>query len=438
MWIPRWTPVSVSLPSMRLPAAPWILLAFTLACAPPPPEVADLVIRDVRVVVGDGSVIDNATVIVVEGRLAAVGEDTGVWVGTQEIDGRGKTVMPGLIDSHVHLLVLASESAESVADFRAERLPGILSQYLEHGITTVRSTGDPLIEILEVREELRSGALRGPRLLTSGPVLTAVDGHPAATVCEAFFESPDWCRENLTRELPDPEAAREAVLELAEKGVDFIKVTYESEEGAKLELPILKAIVAEAGSRNLEVVVHSTPARLAAEAIEAGVDGLVHVPFQAAEFQTVVESLGEHPISATAGQYQPYEDPEGNLRTPYLPWWNDQLETTHRGILERVATLWKSGSPLAFGTDTPMFEPGQSWLHEIGALLDAGLTPADVLVMATRNAALALDIDAELGTLEEGKRADLVVVDGKPDVDLGALQNIRLVVKDGNVVVDRR
>ena len=68
------------------------------------------------------------------------------------------------MDSHVHLLAMASQSAESVAGFRGERLPGVLSQYLEHGITTVRSTGDPLIEILEVRKEPRAGTLPGPRL----------------------------------------------------------------------------------------------------------------------------------------------------------------------------------------------------------------------------------------------------------------------------------
>ena len=90
-----------------------------------------------------------------------------------------------------------------------------------------------------------------------------------------------------------------------------------------------------------------------------------------------------------------------------------------------------------FGTDTPMFPPEQSWFHEAEALLDAGLTPSDVLVMATRNAARALGLEDEVGTLETGKRADLVMVEGEPDADLEALKNIALVVKNGAIVVDQ-
>jgi len=83
-------------------------------------------------------------------------------------------------------------------------------------------------------------------------------------------------------------------------------------------------------------------------------------------------------------------------------------------------------------------KPERSWFHEAGALLDAGLTPADVLLMATRNAALAMGLEDEVGTLETGKRADLVMVDGNPDADLEALKRIAVVVKNGAVVVDQR
>ena len=101
-------------------------------------------------------------------------------------------------------------------------------------------------------------------------------------------------------------------------------------------------------------------------------------------------------------------------------------------------TLWEAGSPLAFGTDTPWLGPARSWSHEAGALLEAGLTPNDVLVMATSNAARAIGIEDEVGTVEVGKRADLLVVDGRPDEDLGALENLVVVVQDGALAVDRR
>lgn len=407
-----------------------------LGCAPEAKN-ADLVIRGATLVIGDGRTLEGGTVVVHDGRIVAVGNDVGAWKGTIEIAPDNASILPGLIDSHVHLMALASGSADSVARFRREKLPGILSSYLDLGVTTVRSTGDPWPAIREVRDELHAGMLPGPRVLTSGPLLTAIDGHPATTLCTRLSEqNPEWCRENLVRELPNPGAARDAVRELAENGVDFIKVVYESEAGAELDNDILDAIVAEAGARHLQVVAHASPARLAAAALEAGVHGLVHVPFHAPELQTVAESLGKYPISATAGLYRPYRTLEGHLRTPYLPW-SDEMEATRQGILSRVAMLWKNGSPLAFGTDTPMFEPHRSWRHEIDALLTAGLTPADVLIMATRNAAIALGIDDELGTLEKGKRADLVIVKGNPNIDIDALQEVVLVVKNGEVVVDR-
>ena len=94
--------------------------------------------------VGDGAVIDAATIVVDNGLIVAAGEEGGNWQGVAEIDAAGKTVLPGLIDTHVHLLALVAESAETVAKFRQEELPAILADYLALGVTTIRSTGDPL------------------------------------------------------------------------------------------------------------------------------------------------------------------------------------------------------------------------------------------------------------------------------------------------------
>ena len=415
---------------------PLLLVSGLAACAPPPPE-ADLVIRNARLLVGDGTVVDTATVVVDDGRIVAVGEEVGDWQGIEEIDAAGRTVLPGLIDTHVHLLALASESAESVARYRRERLPSVLWGFLALGVTTVRSTGDPLPTIVEVREALRSGSLDGPRLLTSGPVLAAKDGHPAVTICGGGSWA--WCRQNLVRELQDAEGARKAVAELAGQGVDLIKVVYENRLGAKLDLAVLEAIVGEARSRGLKVVVHGIPAELAIEAIEAGVDGLVHLPFsRLVEFQVLVEAVADHPISSTVGLSTPIEDEQGILRSPYGGEWNEGRERRREAVLQATAALWEDRALLAFGTDTPMFSPEQSWFHEAGALIEAGLTPSDVLVMATQNAARALGLEDKVGTLETGKRADLVMVDGHPDADLEALKSIVLVVKDGAVVVDQR
>ncbi len=413
---------------------PLVLVSGLVACAPPPPPEADLVIRNARLLVGDGTVVDIATVVVDDGRIVAVGDELGAWQGLGEIDAAGKTVLPGLIDTHVHLLALVSESAESVAHYRQEQLPSVLSGFLAQGVTTIRSTGDPLSAIIEVRESLLSGSLGGPQLFTSGPVLAVKDGHPAVTVCGGG--SWTWCRENVVRELENVDGAREAVAELAEAGVDFIKVVSAHPKFPKLDLAVLEAIVEEATSQGLKVVVHAIPAEPAIEALEAGADGLAHL--WGIEHQAFAEAIGDHPISSTVGLSSPFEDEQGILRTPYGLEWNERREEGREVEKQATAALWKGQALLAFGTDTPMFSPEQSWFHEAGALLDAGLTPADVLLMSTRNAALAMGLEDEVGTLETGKRADLVMVDGNPDADLEALKRIAVVVKNGAVVVDQR
>jgi len=138
------------------------------------------------------------------------------------------------------------------------------------------------------------------------------------------------------------------------------------------------------------------------------------------------------------GLIAPIDDGNGNLKSPFGEDWNDKADAQLAAMSQTLLTLWEAGSPLAFGTDTPWFEPARSWSHEAGALLDAGFTAGDVLVMATGNAVRAIGIHDELGTVEVGKRADLLVVDGRPDEDLGALEKLVVVVQDGVLVVDRR
>lgn len=433
----RRTCVPARLPGMRTPIAVCVTLAALVSCAPPPPESADLVVRNARVFVGDGSVLEDATVVVADGRIVAMGDEPGDWKGTEEIDGAGKTVLPGLIDSHVHLLALSSESADTVAKFRTERLPGILTDFLESGITTVRSTGDPLNEILEVREELRSGSLRGPRLLTAGPVLTSVDGHPAVTVCGGG--SWQWCRENVVRELPDADAARAAVVELAEAGVDFIKFVNDPNLGQPLDGAVVEAVIEAGHANDLEVVAHILARPLVREALEARLDGLVHMTFGLEEIDDATLPLfAERPISPTLGLIAPVDDGEGGRKSSFGADWNEESQALYDTMSESLRRLWDAGAPLAFGTDTPWFQPPTSWSHESEALLGAGFTPADVLVMATGNGARAIGLRDELGRVEVGKRADLLLVDGRPDEDLAALRDLVIVLQGGNLAVDRR
>ncbi len=152
-----------------------------------------------------------------ENRILAVENEVSSDAGSNVIDANGKTVLPGLIDTHVHLLVeeMASQprSSEELETFIRNGLPDRLQAYLETGITTIMSTGDFLPAIKGVRDSIRAGNLSGPRIFTSGPVFTAQGGHPAVTVCGRFDEAGDnpWCREHISIEVETREEARKAV-----------------------------------------------------------------------------------------------------------------------------------------------------------------------------------------------------------------------------------
>jgi len=184
------------------------LTVFTLAAAQPP---AQLVIANVRVFTGERS-IERATITVADGKIVRITADAPATTGVT-IDGAGKTALPGLIDSHVHVLAGATE-AETRA-FIKERLPERLQSFPRHGVTTVKSVGDGTELILKIRQDLRDGTLAGPRLLVVGPVFTAPGGHPAVTVCSGS----DWCRAALGLEVDSEEEARRHVRRLVDAGV---------------------------------------------------------------------------------------------------------------------------------------------------------------------------------------------------------------------------
>ena len=205
----------------------------------------DLVITNARVIDGAGNVIDNGSVVVEGGRIASVGEGSADAGGAQSIDAGGMTVMPGLIDTHVHVLIgLEIPPNQATLDAWIEtQLQDALDGYLAAGLTTVGSSGD-FLEIVDVRERLRSGQLRGPRVLSAGQAFTAPGGHPSSTVCSGV----PYCVRALSIEVTDATDARENVRRLAAEGVDSFKIIYDSVmlPHAQLDREMMVAIADEA------------------------------------------------------------------------------------------------------------------------------------------------------------------------------------------------
>ena len=174
-----------------------LMLFLVTSCVP----AQDLVIFNARILDGTGGVIEHGSIVVSDGRIVSVSAGDPEVQGVLEIDAQGMTVMPGLIDTHRHLLTRSgATSDEELDDWIQDQLPSALQDFVAAGFTTVMSNGDFYPAILEVRHRLDGGQLKGPRLLVVGPIFTAPGGHPAGTICtsrDRGFVSPEsqsWCR----------------------------------------------------------------------------------------------------------------------------------------------------------------------------------------------------------------------------------------------------
>ena len=390
------------------------VLFLVTSCVP----AQDLVISNARILDGTGGVIEQGSIVVSDGRIVSVSAGDPEARGVLEIDAQGMTVMPGMIETHVHLLLVdrTLENQEALDEWIEQELPGDLNGYLESGFTTALSNGDHPSSILAVKRRIEIGELRGPRLLVSGPVFTGPDGHPATTVCGGF---PSFCRASLAVEVDDAEIARARVRELAEAGVDAIKAVYEPGPGSvsKMADDVLAAIAEEAQLHGLPLIVHARP-QDALRVVELGAKRLVHPPLVGAlERSSAVERL--------RGASIPFS-------TTFFPWMAQIPE-----MLATMRALWDGGVTIAFGTDRFLNNPADDISREIEAL-NRVLSPAEIITALTHNAATYLDLSDEIGSLEPGKLADIVIIDGDPITNISDLANVEVVIQGGQIVVDNR
>lgn len=420
----------------RFPAQLIVALALVgAACQTDAVPTADLAITHARVLTMTGEVLEDATITIADGRIDAVLTAGSPVEAADTIDAAGKTVMPGLIDAHVHLLIPIPptlDSDQALAAHVSEVVPGRLGEYLEHGVTTVLSTGDYWPVIGEVRDRVASGELAGPRIITTGPVFTAPDGHPATTICGGQ----PWCRANAAREVADPGAAREHVRGLAAEGVDAVKAVLGSMLAPRLDPDVFAAMVDEAHAAGIRAYVHTEMPVDAADALAGGVDGLVHAVSPAPVPPELIERLRTSGVTVTTtlGVFAPLVEPDGTQGQAYGGPWTEEAEQLFQASQANIRAIAEAGVPLVLGTDAPMLEPWDAVWREIEVLSVAGLSAEQILTAATRNAAQHLGMRDVLGTIEPGKIADLIVVAGDPLADLEALLRVELVMKEGRVV----
>ena len=371
----------------------------------------DLVIERARIIVGNGEIIDEGSVVVRDGRIVSVSEGEAGVSGVPTLDAGGMTLMPGFIDAHRHIMRGDDEDW-----FRDEALDR-MREFLETGYTALMSGGGPVPGIVELKRRVDSGELLGPRIITSG-------------------------RANSNN--TSPEEARAQVRANADAGVEIIKTSINLTPGGA-EAETLAAIVDEARRHGLDVMAHAVTVPDMNAAVEAGVAKLVHTPhdsFMSASDAAKVADAGIENLS-TIGFAVPlfgiFNDDNVPTFRDGSAWPQDILGTGSNAAGEKAVngrTLWDAGVTYGFGTDTG-YHPWEGLKHELRAL-NLMFSSVDLVRLMGPNTAAFIDMSDDLGTVEAGKLADLVLIDGDPFEGYWNLLNVKVTILGGRIVADRR
>jgi len=433
-----------------------------------------VLIRDARLFLGDGNVIEQGAVLVKDGKIAEVFTGSAPdpkALKAETIDAAGKTLMPGLIDVHVHLGNPGGfyDKAEDY-EMPDKAFPRELAAYLYSGVTSVKSVGDVLDAVLKARDEGNSGEKLGAELFAVGPLFTAPGGHGT----EYSKNLPEMARGNFDAQfLRLPKTADEAkrmVDELAKRHVDGIKTVLEAGSPAypfvRMDPALVKAIVEEAHKFKLPVVCHTGNARDAEDAVNAGVDGIEHGSMTDAIPEAVLlkmkqagitfdptldvvdafKMLGEGksdmldrtlvqqvaPKKLLESTKKFLQSPGGEKMRAGLAKYPVSMEICEQNLLAAM----RAGVTLVTGTDSgnPTLFHGPAIHHELQLWIEAAIPPAVALQAATYNNAQLLRAADRMGLLKKGYEANLLLVDGNPLKDISVTERISMVMFKGERV----
>lgn len=425
-----------------------VLAAALIACpaaaqfGPPPGE--QVLIHAGRVFASErGTFLGPRDILLRGNRIEAIGENLQAPAGTREIDLRGYTVLPGLIDAHTHLLLETSpkanegqEMAREVAfegtALRALRGGARARTYLHAGITTVRDLGNSgTFGDAALAAAIKEGTIDGPRMYFSGPGLSPEGGQiPGVEHGHMEVVHGEYRIVNGTDD------ARRAVRQAAIQGARVIKIYAENTPNpASLSMEEMRAIVDEAHRTGLTVAAHATDDAAVWRATEAGVNTVEHGYDVADSTFAFMARRGVALVPTDADRVMmdrfievigmdPAPPPEG--REQYL-----------ERFRERIRRARAAGVTIVAGSDGYAALGGSrgEWSRRVlWAYLGSGMTPAQVLQSATFHAGRALG-EERLGVIRPGAFADLIAVEGDPGTDFGAMERVRFVMKDGKVYV---
>jgi imidazolonepropionase-like amidohydrolase len=373
-------------------------LLMVAGCTTKNPEPGAIAIIRGTLIDGTGAApLPKAVVIIKEGRIAAVGSQPTLKAPRRAVvlDAKGATILPGFINSHVH------KSCDETT----------LAEFAQAGVTTVRELcyfRDPYTSETwySVRDSLNKNP-KNARLVLSGPHMVIEGGFAmAGHTGSAFVKTPE-------------DAIREGN-RILDEGADALKVFIQSYKNAPvMPVEVARAIIETAHARGKKAPVHTVYCRDTEIALQAGADSLAHM---------VIDELSADLAGRIAKA--------GIIWIPTMEVFKGSGEGAH--MVSNLRTFVEAGGTVALGTDyggyyMMKFDRGMP-VKEIRWMQEAGMTPMQIIVAATLNAAKACGIEKDTGTVEAGKAADLLVVDGNPLSNLDALTNVRWVIHAGTVI----
>jgi imidazolonepropionase-like amidohydrolase len=438
-------------PARALHAASLLPIAAVLSLAAARPAVAQAPAAPARVLVQAGSLIDGRSdtprrevTIVVEGEriVEIVSGYRAVAAGETVVDLRQLTVVPGLIDMHVHLGGQLSPTSYierftlNPADM-ALQAASHARITLRAGFTTVRNLGDGYNVTVALRDAIRKGWVEGPRIYTAGKSLATTGGHadPTNGFAAALASDPGPAEGVLN----GPEDARKAVRQRYKDGADLIKLTAtggvlslaRNPDNPQFTDDELSAVVATARDYGFAVAVHAHGAEGMKRAIRAGVDSIEHGTRLDDEAVKLMLEHGTYLVATlSAGRFT------GEMAK--VPGWFPEVVRPKAAAIGAVgaqgfARAYKAGVKIAFGTDTGVSPHGDN-AKEFVYMVEAGMPPMKAIQAATLEAARLLRAESDLGSVEKGKLADLVAVKRDPLADVAALSDVAFVMKGGAIV----
>jgi len=337
------------------------------------------------------------------------------------------TLLPGLIDAHLHMM-WTGEDADPDATRRTETREMAMLRMANHarksiagGITTCRDTGSPTEMILSLRKAVEMGLIPGPRIVSAGTLISMTGGHVNTISIEA----------------DGPDEVRKAARGLIKAGADFLKVVASGgiyghgEEIGSLQSDVdeLSAAVREAHKVGKKVAVHVYPAKGIEACLDAGIDSIEHGSFLTPELAKRMASQGAF-LVPTLSVFQAMHSHQNDPTT--MEFIRRKTAQVVEASQQAVKIAKANGVKIGAGTDSGgPWHPHGSVVKEIDALVRAGLTPAEALGAATLTNAEILGCEKQIGSLVSGKIADLIAVKGNPLEDVGALNKIAIVVKNG-------